>query len=110
MKSGTYPAPPVARPAPAPCRGGGRCLPSPDQHRSSVRSSIMGHDHQHHTDWKHDGVQVIPGDQLDPTTAGKTAGMNRATALHPPRNDAPQIWRSEERRVGKECVITFKTR
>lgn len=51
----------------------------------------MGHDH-HHTDWKHDGVQVIPGDQLDPTTAGKTAGMNRATAINHARNGAQKIW------------------
>ncbi len=51
----------------------------------------MGHDH-HHTDWKHDGVQVIPGDKLDPTSAGKTAGMNRATAINLARTGAQKIW------------------
>ena len=52
----------------------------------------MSHDHHHHTDWKHDGVQVIPGDKLDPTTAGKTAGMNRATAINLARAGAQKIW------------------
>lgn len=61
----------------------------------------MGHDHDHthdhdghhhHTDWKHDGVRVIPGDQLDPTTAGSTAGMNRATAINLARVGAQKIW------------------
>lgn len=56
----------------------------------------MGHDHgghdHHHTDWKHDGVRVIPGDQLDPTSAGKTAGMNRATAINLARVGAQKIW------------------
>ena len=52
----------------------------------------MGHDHHHHTDWKHDGVRVIPGDQLDPTSAGKTAGMNRATAINNARVGAQKIW------------------
>lgn len=50
------------------------------------------HDHHHHTDWKHDGVRVIPGDQLDPTTAGSTAGMNRATAINNARVGAQKIW------------------
>jgi len=60
----------------------------------------MGQDHDHshdhsgheHTDWKHDGVRVIPGDQLDPTSAGKTAGMNRATAINLARVGAQKIW------------------
>ncbi len=52
----------------------------------------MGHDHHHHTDWKHDGVRVIRGDQLDPTSAGKTAGMNRATAINNARVGAQKIW------------------
>ncbi len=51
----------------------------------------MGHDHPH-TDWKHDGVRVIPGDQLDPTTAGQTTGMNRATAINLARVGAQKIW------------------
>ena len=52
----------------------------------------MGQDHHHHTDWKHDGVRVIPGDQLDPTTAGQTSGMNRATAINFARAGAQKIW------------------
>lgn len=52
----------------------------------------MGQDHHHHTDWKHDGVRVIPGDQLDPTTAGQTPGMNRATAINFARAGAQKIW------------------
>lgn len=57
----------------------------------------MGHDHSHaghdhHTDWKHDGVRVIRGDQLDPTSAGKTVGMNRATAINNARVGAQKIW------------------
>lgn len=52
----------------------------------------MGHDHHHDTDWKHDGVRVIPGDQLDPTSAGTTAGMNRATAINLARVGAQKIW------------------
>ena len=52
----------------------------------------MGHDHHHHTDWKHDGVRVIRGDQLDPTSAGKTVGMNRATAINNARVGAQKIW------------------
>lgn len=51
----------------------------------------MGHDH-HHTDWKHDGVRVIPGDQLDPGSAGQTLGMNRATAINNARVGAQKIW------------------
>lgn len=51
----------------------------------------MSH-HHHHTDWKHDGVRVIRGDQLDPTSAGKTAGMNRATAINNARVGAQKIW------------------
>ncbi|WP_374305291.1 cupin domain-containing protein [Ferrovibrio sp.] len=52
----------------------------------------MGQDHHHRTDWKHDGVRVIPGDQLDPTTAGQTTGMNRATAINFARVGAQKIW------------------
>ncbi len=42
--------------------------------------------------WKHDGVQVIPADSLDPTTAGNTAGMNRATAIDFARAGAQKLW------------------
>jgi uncharacterized RmlC-like cupin family protein len=43
------------------------------------------------TDWKHDGVRVIPGDQLDPNTA-QTAGMERAAAINFARVGAQKLW------------------
>src|SRR6266567_936703 len=49
---------------------------------------MTGHDHTHshhahdHDDrWKHDGVRVIPGNQLD-TNVPSTAGMDRAAAIN----------------------------
>ena len=47
-------------------------------------------DHHHH-DWKHDGVRVIPGDQLDVNTA-QTPGMNRAAAINFARVGAEKLW------------------
>ena len=47
-------------------------------------------DHQHQ-DWKHAGVRVIPGDQLDPNTA-QTPGMNRAAAINFARVGAEKLW------------------
>ena len=41
--------------------------------------------------WKHDGVQVIHSDQLDPNTA-QTAGMERAAAINHARVGAQKIW------------------
>ncbi|MFI4935183.1 MAG: cupin domain-containing protein [Caulobacterales bacterium] len=41
--------------------------------------------------WKHTGVRVIPGDQLDPNTA-QTPGMNRAAAINLARVGAQKIW------------------
>jgi uncharacterized RmlC-like cupin family protein len=43
------------------------------------------------TDWKHDGVRVIPGDSLDPNTA-QTPGMDRAAAINLARVGAQKIW------------------
>lgn len=43
------------------------------------------------TDWKHDGVRVISGDQLDPNTA-QTPGMHRAAAINAARVGAQKIW------------------
>ena len=41
----------------------------------------MTETHTHDTDpWRDGGVQVIPGDKLDPQTA-QTPGMSRATAI-----------------------------
>jgi uncharacterized RmlC-like cupin family protein len=42
-------------------------------------------------DWKHDGVRVIPGDQLD-TNTPQTPGMNRAAAINFARVGAEKLW------------------
>jgi uncharacterized RmlC-like cupin family protein len=44
-----------------------------------------------HDDWRHTGVRVIPGDQLDPNTA-QTPGMNRAAAIDFARVGAEKLW------------------
>jgi uncharacterized RmlC-like cupin family protein len=43
------------------------------------------------TDWKTDGVRVIPGDSLDPNTA-QTPGMSRAAAINFARAGAQKLW------------------
>src|SRR6201989_599684 len=49
-------------------------------------------DHHHDpVDWKHNGVRVIKGDQLDTNTA-QTPGMNRAAAINLARVGAQKIW------------------
>jgi uncharacterized RmlC-like cupin family protein len=58
---------------------------------------VTEHDHSSegaHPDsgrWKHDGVQVIRGDQLDPHTA-QTPGMFRQAAITHARVGAQKIW------------------
>ena len=50
--------------------------------------------HSHETEkhrWKHDGVRVVPGDQLDPNTA-QTPGMDRKAAINFARVGAQKIW------------------
>ena len=56
------------------------------------------HDHPHPHDhgpanpaWKHDGVRVIPGNQLDPNTA-QTPGMDRKAAINFARVGAQKLW------------------
>jgi len=53
------------------------------------------HDHSHDDDhdsrWKHDGVRVIKGDQLDPNTA-QTPGMFRQAAINKARVGAQKLW------------------
>ena len=52
------------------------------------------HDHAHGSDhdrWKHDGVQVIPGDRLDSNTA-QTPGMDRKAAINFARAGAKKLW------------------
>ena len=52
-----------------------------------------GHSHSHDDAdrWKHDGVRVIPGDQLD-TNVPSTPGMNRAAAINFARVGAQKLW------------------
>src|SRR5687768_3644140 len=64
-------------------------LPSPG-------GRAMPHDGHHSHDappdgWKHTGVRVIPGDQLDTNTA-QTPGMTRAAAINAARVGAQKIW------------------
>ena len=49
------------------------------------------HDHDHDDRWKHDGVRVIPGNQLD-TNVPSTAGMDRAAAINFARVGAQKLW------------------
>jgi uncharacterized RmlC-like cupin family protein len=51
------------------------------------------HDHDHRQDdhWKHNGVRVIKGDQLDANTA-QTPGMFRQAAINHARVGAQKIW------------------
>jgi len=48
-------------------------------------------DHTHASDWKNNGIRVIPGDSLDTNTA-QTPGMNRAAAINLARVGAQKIW------------------
>jgi len=43
------------------------------------------------TDWKHDGVRVVPANSLDVNTA-QTPGMNRAAAINFARVGAQKLW------------------
>src|SRR6185436_13330535 len=54
------------------------------------------HDHTHSHDhpderWKHDGVRVIPGNQLDPNVPS-TPGMDRKAAINFARAGAQKLW------------------
>ena len=49
------------------------------------------HSHEGSAPWKHDGVRVIKGDQLDPNTA-QTPGMFRQAAINHARVGAQKIW------------------
>src|ERR1700743_3191344 len=50
-----------------------------------------GHSHSHDDRWKHDGVRVIPGNQLDPNVPS-TPGMDRKAAINFPRTGAQKLW------------------
>jgi uncharacterized RmlC-like cupin family protein len=51
------------------------------------------HDHSRsdQLDWKHEGVRVVPGTNLDPNTA-QTPGMDRKAAINFARVGAQKIW------------------
>ena len=55
----------------------------------------MAHEHHHHDDeaarWKHDGVRVVPGNQLDGNTA-QTPGIDRKAAINLARAGAQKLW------------------
>ena len=53
--------------------------------------SAHDHDHAHDERWKHDGVRVIPGNQLDPNVPS-TAGMDRKAAINFARVGAQKLW------------------
>jgi uncharacterized RmlC-like cupin family protein len=53
--------------------------------------SDHSHDHGEAERWKHDGVRVIPGDQLDPNVPS-TAGMDRKAAINFARVGAQKLW------------------
>ncbi len=46
---------------------------------------------EHKTNWKHDGVQVIPADQLDGNVPS-TPGMDRKVAINFARTGAQKLW------------------
>ena len=49
------------------------------------------HAHGRDERWKHDGVRVIPGDQLDPNVPS-TPGMDRKAAINFARAGAQKLW------------------
>jgi len=54
--------------------------------------SHSDHSHSHgESRWKHDGVRVIPGNQLDPNVPS-TAGMDRKAAINFARVGAQKLW------------------
>jgi len=46
---------------------------------------------EHKTNWKHDGVQVIPADRLDGNVPS-TTGMDRKAAINFARTGAQKLW------------------
>jgi uncharacterized RmlC-like cupin family protein len=68
-------------------------LMSDQDHNHGDHAHDHTHDHEvrHSERWKHDGVRVIKGDQLDPNTA-QTPGMFRQAAINHARVGAQKIW------------------
>jgi uncharacterized RmlC-like cupin family protein len=71
------------------------CSRSHNPHESTLMTGSHDHPHSHdHGDaerWKHDGVRVIPGDQLDPNVPS-TPGMDRKAAINFARAGAQKLW------------------
>ncbi len=57
----------------------------------AAHSHADGHDHSHDAPWKHNGVAVISGNQLDGNTA-QTPGMDRKAAINFARVGAQKLW------------------
>lgn len=76
-------------------RGFGLVCRAQNQQKASPMTghdhSHSHHDHDHDDRWKHDGVRVIPGNQLD-TNVPSTAGMDRAAAINFARVGAQKLW------------------
>ncbi|MDO9292452.1 MAG: cupin domain-containing protein, partial [Hydrogenophaga sp.] len=49
------------------------------------------HSHEHEPAWKHDGVRVVPGNQLDGNVPS-TPGMDRKAAITFARVGAQKLW------------------
>jgi len=60
-------------------------------HTHSGHDQNHSHDHDHAERWKHDGVRVIPGNQLD-SNVPSTAGMDRKAAINFARAGAQKLW------------------
>ena len=59
---------------------------------SHDHSHDHGPSHDHDPDrWKHDGIRVIPCDNLDPNVPS-TAGMDRKAAINFARTGAQKLW------------------
>ena len=104
-------------PLPAPLPGAEKCAghagPTSESRLDEEGSTDpMGdHNHEHGSDaerWKHHGIRVIRGDQLDPNTA-QTPGMFRQAAIDHARVGAQKIgpapWRSSPT-PRPACTIT----
>jgi uncharacterized RmlC-like cupin family protein len=61
--------------------------------KSHQRQRPSTHDHSHDAAdrWKHDGVRVIPGNQLDPNVPSMP-GMDRKAAINFARAGAQKLW------------------
>ena len=66
---------------------GNRTMTGSHDHSHSDHS----HPHDEAQRWKHDGVRVIPGNQLDPNVPS-TPGMDRKAAINFARAGAQKLW------------------